>query len=321
MEIGWIGVGRMGLPMAARLLKAGHKLKVWNRTRAKTEPLAALGAAIVDKMTDLRGADVVFTMLATGHDLEEVCFGPAGLATEGAAKKPGIIVDCSTIGMDESAAVRQKLTVRGVQYLAAPVSGNPQCVVAGLLSTVVSGPKAAFDQVEAVMKDYAVSGVSYTGEGDLSRVCKIAHNVFLAGLIEHLIEVTLLAEKAGIPRHAFLNFINASVLGSVFTAYKSPGLVNLDFVTTFTPTLLRKDIDLGLSIARELGVPMPGTAAVREVLQSHFGAAKLKPDPEAYLAQDFGSLIETMALHAGMTLKPENVPMPSGFETGVGSRR
>jgi 3-hydroxyisobutyrate dehydrogenase len=315
MIVGWIGIGRMGLPMVARLLKAGHKLSVWNRTRSKAEPVAALGANLVDKIADLRSADVVFTMLGTGHDLEEVCFGADGLAAKGAGKTPGIIVDCSTIGLEESKQLRERLAACGVQYLAAPVSGNPQCVVAGLLSTIVSGPKDAYDKVEPLMRDYAVRGVAYAGDGDLSRICKIAHNVFLAGLIEHLIEVTLLAQKAGVPRHAFLKFINNSVLGSVFTTYKSPALVNLNFVTTFTPTLLRKDIDLGLEAAHKLGVPMPGTAAIRETLQSHFGAATLKSDPDAYLAQDFAALIETMALHAGMRLEPENVPMPSGFES------
>lgn len=315
MEIGWIGIGRMGFPMVVRLLKAGHKLKVWNRTRAKAEPLVPLGATLVDRMDQLRGADVVFTMLATGHDLEEVCFGAGGLAAKDAGTVPGIVVDCSTIGLDESKEIRERLAARGIQYLAAPVSGNPQCVVAGLLSTVVSGPKAAFDKVEPLMKVYAARGVSYAGDGDLSRICKIAHNVFLAGLIEHLIEVTLLAQKAGIPRHAFLQFINNSVLGSVFTQYKSPALVNLDFAATFTPTLLRKDIDLGLEAARQLDVPMPGTAAVREILQSHFGAATLQPDPKKYLAQDFASLIETMALQAGMKLEPDNVAVPSPFES------
>ena len=126
MEIGWIGIGRMGFPMVVRLLKAGHKLKVWNRTRSKAEPLVPMGATLVDRMEDLCGADVVFTMLATGHDLEEVCFGAKGLAAEGAAKKPAIIVDCSTIGLDESTAIREKLAARGIQYLAAPVSGNPR---------------------------------------------------------------------------------------------------------------------------------------------------------------------------------------------------
>ena len=95
--------------------------------------------------------------------------------------------------------------------------------------------------------------MSYVGEGELARVCKIAHNVMLGVVIENLIEITLLANKMGVPRHAFLAFINNSVMGSMFTRYKSPALVNLDWTTTFTPELLRKDLDLGLELGREMG--------------------------------------------------------------------
>ncbi len=137
------------------------------------------------------------------------------------------------------------------------------------------------------------------GEGELARICKIAHNVMLGVVIENLIEITLLANKMGVPRHAFLAFMNNSVMGSMFTRYKSPALVNLDWTTTFTPELLRKDMDLGLALGREWDVPMPVTAAAREVLQSHFGAATLKPKPQEYLQKDFAALMETMALAAG----------------------
>jgi 3-hydroxyisobutyrate dehydrogenase len=118
----------------------------------------------------------------------------------------------------------------------------------------------------------------------------------------------------GVPRHAFLAFLNNSAMGSMFTRYKSPALVNLDWTTTFTPELLRKDMDLGLELGREQDVPMPVTAAAREVLQSHFGAATLKTDPEKYLAGDFAALLETMALAAGMKVESENKPVPSGLE-------
>jgi 3-hydroxyisobutyrate dehydrogenase len=314
MEIGWIGMGRMGFRMAERLLKAGYSVKVWNRTRSKAEPLAAQGAILVDRMDELRGVDVLFTMLGAGKDLKEICFSKDGVAPEGASKVPGIIVDCSTIGYEESKEVREKLTSRGVQYLAAPVSGNPQCIVAGKLSTVVSGPKGAYDKVQPLLAAYAVRGTSYVGEGDLARVCKLAHNVFLAVIIESLSEVTLLAQKAGIPRHAFLEFINNSPLGSIFSRYKSPALVNLDFTTTFTMALQRKDVDLGLEVARKLGVAMPVTVAVREVFQSHFGVATLQPDPEAYLAKDFSAVVETLALYSGLKLESENVHVPTGLE-------
>jgi 3-hydroxyisobutyrate dehydrogenase len=163
-----------------------------------------------------------------------------------------------------------------------------------------------------------VRGVCYVGEGDLARICKISHNVFLAAVIENLIEVTLLAQKAGVPRHAFLQFMNDSALGSVFTRYKSPALVNLDFKPTFTMELLRKDVDLGLTVARELDVAMPVTAAIREVLQGHFGMATLQSDPQGYLAGDFAALIETLARQAGMTLTSENVPVASGLESPEG---
>ena len=103
-------------------------------------------------------------------------------------------------------------------------------------------------------------------------------------------------------------------MGSMFTRYKSHALVNLDWTTTFTPALLRKDLDLGLAHGRELDVPMPVTAATREALQAHFGAAQLKPDPDAYLEKDFAALLETGALAAGMKLKPENKPVPTGLE-------
>ncbi|MEJ2433167.1 MAG: NAD-binding protein [Pseudolabrys sp.] len=153
------------------------------------------------------------------------------------------------------------------------------------------------------------------GDGELARVCKIAHNVMLGVVIENLIEITLLTNKMGVPRHAFLAFLNNSVMGSMFTRYKSPALVNLDWTTTFTPELLRKDLDLGLELGREMDVPMPVTAATREMLQNHFGHAILKDDPQGYLAKDFAALAETMALAAGMKLEPENKNVPTGLES------
>jgi 3-hydroxyisobutyrate dehydrogenase len=312
-RIGWIGAGRMGLPMAELLVKAGHDVSVWNRTAAKAAPLARHGAKVAKSVADLAGTDIVFSIVSTGKDLEEVYFGRNGIGAN-KAKLPRIFVDCSTIGVDESAAIRKRLGALGADYIAAPVSGNAKVIVAGRLSAVASGPEAAFRKVEPLIKAFAPGGVSYVGEGELARVCKIAHNVMLGVVIENLIEITLLCNKMGVPRHAFLAFLNNSAMGSMFTRYKSPALVNLDWTTTFTPELLRKDIDLGLELGRENDVPMPVTAAAREVLQGHFGAATLKRDPEKYLAGDFAALIETMALAAGMKLESEKQPVPTGLE-------
>ena len=187
-------------------------------------------------------------------------------------------------------------------------------IKAGKLSAVASGPEAAYRAAEPMIQVFAPRGVSYVGEGELARVCKIAHNVMLGVVIENLIEITLLTNKMGVPRHAFLAFLNNSVMGSMFTAYKSPALVNLDWTTTFTPELLRKDLDLGLELGRENDVIMPVTAAAREVLQSHFGAAGLQKNADEYLQKDFAALAETMALASGMKLASEHKNVPTGLE-------
>jgi 3-hydroxyisobutyrate dehydrogenase len=313
--IGWIGIGRMGYPMVEWLLKGGNAVSVWNRTRAKAEPLAKMGARIVETPAALAGSDVLFVMVSTGKDLDAVCFGKDGVAAGGRGKVPRIFVDCSSISAEESAACRARLAELGADLIAAPVSGNAKVVKAGKLSAVASGPRAAFDTVKPYIEGFAPRGVSYVGEGELSRFCKIAHNVMLGVVIQNLAEIAVLAQKAGVPRHAFLDFINNSVMGSMFTRYKSNALVNLDWTTTFTPELLRKDLDLGLEAARRLDVPMPVTAATREALQAHFGAATLQPDPEAYLEKDFAATLETVALAAGLRLESENVPVPTGLET------
>jgi len=313
-KIGWIGTGRMGYPMVERLIKAGYDVTIWNRTRAKAEPLSKLGGKVVDKLFDLKDVDVVFSIVATGKDLDQVYFGKNSVTGHG-GKLPKIFVDCSTIAVEESASVRDRLKQLGSEYVAAPVSGNAKVIKAGKLSAVASGPEAAFRKVEALIEVFAPNGVSYVGDGELARVCKIAHNVMLGVVIENLIEITLLANKMGVPRHAFLAFMNNSVMGSMFTRYKTPALVNLDWTTTFTPELLRKDLDLGLELGREYDVPMPVTAATREMLQTHFGAATLKPDPDEYLQKDFAALAETMALMSGMKLEPENKNVPTGLES------
>ncbi|HEX3935949.1 MAG TPA: NAD(P)-dependent oxidoreductase [Xanthobacteraceae bacterium] len=312
-KIGWIGMGRMGFPMAERLIKAGHDVSIWNRTKAKAEPLAKIGGKVVDRPSDLNAVDVLFSIVATGADVQEVLYGTHGVCGEG-GKMPPIVVDCSTIAVEESAAIRNKLKQFDAEFVAAPVSGNAKVIKAGKLSAVVSGPEAACQVAIPLVEVFAPRGVSYVGDGELARVCKIAHNVMLGVVIENLIEIMLLTNKMGVPRHAFLAFLNNGVMGSMFTRYKSPALVNLDWTTTFTPELLRKDLDLGLELAREMDVPMPVTAATREVLQGHFGAATLQKNPQDYLQKDFAALAETMALAAGMQLASEDKNVPTGLE-------
>ena len=300
--IGWIGIGRMGFAMAERLAKAGADLAVWNRTRAKAEPLAARGAKIADRLVDLAARDIVFVMVSTWDDVREVVAGPQGLLS--GARAPRLVVECSSISLEGSAELREILAARGVALLAAPVSGNAKVIKAGRLSFVCSGPKSAYDAALPWLRAIAPAA-SYVGEGELSRIVKICHNVFLGVVTQSLAEITVLAQKAGVPRHAFLDFMNQSVMGSTFSRYKSPAFVNLDFKVTFTPKLLRKDLDLGLDAARRFEVPMPLASLTRDLVQTLIGHGM---DEE-----DFAKLIVLQEMASGLELAPENVAVDDGL--------
>jgi 3-hydroxyisobutyrate dehydrogenase-like beta-hydroxyacid dehydrogenase len=300
--IGWIGTGRMGYEMAARLAKGGADVLAWNRTRAKAEPLEKYGAKVAATLPDLAARDIVFCMVSTWDDVKEVIAGPAGLLS--GAKKPRMVIECSSISLEGSAELRHLLSARGVEYLAAPVSGNAKVIKAGKLTFVVSGPKAAYEAAQPLL-DMMGQGSSYVGHGELARIAKICHNVLLGVLTQSLAEVTILAQKAGMTRHAFLDFFNKSVMGSGFTRYKAPAFVNLDFKVTFTPHLLRKDMDLGLDAGRRFEVPMPLASLTRDLIQQMIG--------NGLTDQDFSTLLLMEARAAGLELQPERVEVSDGL--------
>ncbi|HMG60226.1 MAG TPA: NAD(P)-dependent oxidoreductase [Burkholderiales bacterium] len=301
-KLGWIGTGRMGFEMARRLAKSGCDLTVWNRTRAKAEPLAKDGAKIVASLPELGGCDIVFCMVSTYDDVKEVIAGPKGLLSGSA--KPRMVVECSSISLEGSAELRKILDAKGVELLSAPVSGNAKVIKAGKLTFVVSGPRAAYDAAAPYL-DMMGQGSSYVGEGELSRIVKICHNVMLGVVTQCMAEITVLAQKAGVPRHAFLDFLNKSVMGSTFTRYKAPAFVNLDFHVTFTPYLLRKDLDLGLEAGRRFEVPMPLASITRDLIQSMMGAGMTE--------EDFSTLLLQQAKASGIELKPENKAVGDGL--------
>jgi len=307
LRLGWIGAGRMGFEMAQRLAKAGCDITVWNRTKAKADPLAKDGAKVASHLTELAGCDIVFCMVATYDDVKEVLHGPQGMLSKTQAGKgpaPRMVVECSSISLEGSAELRALLEGYGTQMLAAPVSGNAKVIKANKLSFVCSGPRAAFDEVAPLLKHIGPAA-SYVGEGELARIVKICHNVMLGVVAQCMSEITVLAEKAGVPRHAFLDFLNQSVMGSMFTRYKTPAFVNLDFKVTFTPYLLRKDLDLGLSAGREFEVPMPLASITRDLVQSMMG--------NGMTDRDFSTLLLQQANASGMELKPENVEVNDGL--------
>jgi len=292
----------MGYEMAARLAKGGADVLIWNRTRAKAEPLEKYGAKIASALAELAARDIVFCMVSTWDDVKQVIAGPAGLLS--AAVKPRMVIECSSISLEGSAELRAILAARGIEYLAAPVSGNAKVIKAGKLTFVVSGPKAAYEAARPLL-DAMGQGSSYVGDGELSRIAKICHNVLLGVVTQSLAEITILAQQAGMSRHAFLDFLNKSVMGSTFTRYKTPAFVNLDLKVTFTPHLLRKDMDLGLDAGRRFEVPMPLAALTRDLIQQMIG--------HGLTEQDFAALLVMQARASGIELQPERVEVGDGL--------
>jgi len=300
--VGWIGTGRMGYALAGRLGQAGVDVAVWNRTRAKAEPLTAHGIKVVDDPADLADRDVVFTMVSTSADLVQVL----DQLLANPERAPRYVVDCSTVSSETSASERRRLADRGVGFLAAPVSGNGKVVKAGMLTLVCSGPADAYAELLPLL-ELLGRHVTYVGDAEHARLVKICHNLMLGVVTQNLAEITVLAEKGGVPRSAFLDFMNNSVMGSVFTRYKTPAFVNLDFTPTFTSTLLRKDFDLGLAAANELGVPMPVVAAAREPVQAAIAQGRID--------EDFAVLLELVAAASGLRLVAEDVEVDDGLGT------
>ena len=289
-RLGWLGTGRMGVEMGRRLLSAGCDLVVFNRSMEKAEPLLRLGAKPAGTAAELATRDIVFITVGSSDDLISAVLGPGGLMS-GSGAAPAVLIDCSTVSAEASARVRAEIADRGTALLAAPVMGNPKVVRAGKMTAAVSGPRDAFVLAEPYLNMLG-RGVTYVGDGEVARTVKLCHNLFLGVVAQSLAEITVLAEKSGISRQAFLDCLNKSVMGSLFTGYKTPAYVNLDFEPTFTATLLRKDFDLGLAAAREHEVPMPVAAVVHQLIQGLVG--------RGYGDSDFAALLQQQADSAGL---------------------
>jgi 3-hydroxyisobutyrate dehydrogenase-like beta-hydroxyacid dehydrogenase len=293
-SIGWLGTGRMGAAMARRLLDAGHDVMVWNRTAAKADELVAAGATRATTIGDLAARDVVFAMVSTPADLNEVILGDGGLLA--ASQRPTVVISTSTVDVATSSRVRDALGGVGVSYLSAPISGNPHVVADGGATFVASGPRATYDRV-AHLLDVIARASFWVGEGEEANTVKICHNLYLGLLVQSLAEVTVLAEKSGVGRGVFLDFLNSTGLATAWVKRRTPDLLALDWTPTFTTELLRKDFELGMASARDVEAPMLLASSVLQLLQSAIG--------QGYRDADFLSLFAVQAASAGLDVKPE----------------
>ena len=261
--MGLVGLGNMGTAFGERLLEAGYPLVVYNRTAAKTEPLAARGATVADTLGELAaGVGVVITSLANDEALEAVA---SEVVT---AARPGtVLVDMSTVSPAVSARVASLADAASVDYLRAPVSGNPSVVRAGNLSFIVSGPRETLERVEPILLAIGPT-IRQVGDAEQARIVKLAINLMIGGLAQLMSEALVLGEAAGVSRAALLEVMGSSAAGAPFVKYKTEPLLRDDFSATFTTSLMKKDIDLVLDAADENGVDLPMARKLKELVRA-----------------------------------------------------
>ena len=266
MTVAVVGLGKMGEAIAERIIDAGYPLAVFNRTAARAEPLLERGAGLIASRADaLRVADVCVTSLADDAAVDAAVAGAGGVLS---GARPGTtLVEMSTISVECSERVAEAARAAGVDYLRAPVSGNPTAVRGGILTIVVSGPERVF-AVSAPLLQAIGAKVLYVGEGESARVVKLVFQILVGGTAELLSEALVLGEEAGVDRAKLLEAIGASAVGSPFVAYKTPPLLADDYSATFTTALMLKDVDLVLELAAKCGVELPFARHLRTLLQA-----------------------------------------------------
>ncbi len=261
--MGLIGLGNMGTAIAERVLDAGYRLVVYNRTPEKADALGARGAVVAKSAAELvEQVDVVLTSLADDAALEAVAGQVVAAAPAGA-----VLVDMSTVSPAASARVASLAEAASVAYVRAPVSGNPTVVRAGNLTFIVSGPRDAFERVKEVIQAIGPT-VHDVGEGEQARIAKLAINLMVAGLAQLMSEALVLGEAAGVSRAALLEVMGSSAAGAPFVKYKTEPLLRDDYSATFTTALMEKDIDLILDAAAEAGVELPMARKMKALLRA-----------------------------------------------------
>jgi len=265
MRVAVAGLGLMGSAIAERLIAAGHAVGVYNRTPGKAAALVDLGGVeLTDRAHVWDSADVAITMVADSTALEAITVAEGGLVSDAARGKT--LIDMSTVSAEASARVAAAAADTGLAFLRAPVSGNPVAVRAGNLGIMVSGDPDEFAAAEPLLRDIGPN-IFYLGDGEASRIMKLAVNLMVAGTAQLLAEALTLGEAHGLDRAAMLEVISGSAVGSPFVRYKSGPLVAEDYSSTFTTRLMAKDLDLALTSAAQAGVPLPTTALVRQLVQ------------------------------------------------------
>ena len=289
-KIGWIGLGKMGVPMAQNLIKKGYSVAAYNRTREKGKVLSDMGATIVDSpKAAASGAGVIISMISDDAVLEAISYGPNG-TFEGAG--PGtIFIDMSTVSPASSGRVAEAAKKKQIAYLRAPVSGSTALATAGNLTIFASGPKEAYDKCVDIFGCMGQK-VFHVGTGDEARYLKLVMNMMVGLTSAMVAEALTFGEAGGMNWEQMIDIINASVVASPLIGYKSGLLKSRNYAPMFTVLQMAKDFDIMLEGGKTSNVAMPITALVRQL----YGTLIAKGKGE----QDFFSLVTVFEDLAGM---------------------
>ena len=261
MRVSVLGLGAMGSALAVRLVAAGHAVAAYNRSDGPFTRLGDIGVVRLRRPSDAWGhGPMVVSMLADAAAIDAVTSGPHGLFTEVVPER-ATLVEMSTISASASASIACRASLSGVRYLRAPVSGNPSVLTAGALTIIVSGDPDVIDATMALLGEIAPT-VLRVGDGEEARVIKLALNLVLGGTAQLIAEAVALGEAHGVGRGLLLEVMGESAVGSPFVRYKTPGLVEDDYTSTFSVRLLAKDLGLAIEAASAAGLPLPVTELV-----------------------------------------------------------
>jgi 3-hydroxyisobutyrate dehydrogenase-like beta-hydroxyacid dehydrogenase len=289
-KIGWIGLGKMGVPMATNLMKKGYTMTVYNRTKGKTKALADQGAKVVGSPKEAAaGADVFISMISDDPALEGISYGPNG-AFEG-AKSGAVFIDMSTVSPVASARVDEKAKAKGIKYLRAPVSGSTALAAAGTLTVFASGPKDAYDKCVEILGSMGQK-VFHVGTGEEARYLKLVMNMMVGLTSAMAAEAFTFGEAGGMNWEQMIDIVNASVVASPLMGYKAQLLKSRNYAPAFTVSQMAKDFDIMIDTGKAKNVPMPITALVRQFWGSMIAKGKAE--------QDFFSLVSLLEDMAGM---------------------
>lgn len=293
MKIGFIGLGIMGKPMSKNLLKAGYELIVCDVVKAAVDELVAAGAkAAATPKEAAAKADIIITMLPNSPHVKTVVLGENGVI-EG-AKKGAIVADMSSIAPLVSREVAEKLAEKGIEMLDAPVSGGEPKAIDGTISVMVGGKQEVFDKCYPVLKAMAGSVVR-TGDVGAGNITKLANQIIVALNIAAVSEALTLASKAGVEPELVYEAIRGGLAGSTVLDAKAPMMMDRNFKPGFRINLHIKDLNNVLETSHGVGVPLPLTAAVMEMMQS------LKVD--GFEMEDHSSLVKYYEKQANTTVK------------------